>query len=376
MTSSRARQLARLEERGRVSSIPGVQKPHWSAAWRVNASSSRANSGRSASPSTSAPRASASAARKQQEDTGRRRRGRCTRRRPACRTSAWRRSGRDGRAGRRAAAPAARSRERRASVDARAASLIRRACPRSPPAPARCRIQAAQYSSTKRSWYLSARMRSASSCGIGRSSPSVVAIACSRTARSSVIALSTAQRTSSPRRGRRGCEGGRRDAWPSALGDRAALLLLGDQLGRLLEVRDAVGEEDGVVGEELELGRRGAEARSHTEDGAWTIAPTSGRARRSPCGGRSPGGGPRERVVDLDDVVGHDLVERDALALDVDGLAAGGRALTWPSVRSEKPSSARMRQAHATCSRTDCAVAEIVTGAPSAGSRGAGSRRP
>ena len=28
-----------------VSSIPGVQKPHWSAAWRVKASSSRANSG-------------------------------------------------------------------------------------------------------------------------------------------------------------------------------------------------------------------------------------------------------------------------------------------------------------------------------------------
>ena len=45
-----------------VSSIPGVQKPHCSAAWRVNASSSRSNSGRSASPSivvTSRPSASA-----------------------------------------------------------------------------------------------------------------------------------------------------------------------------------------------------------------------------------------------------------------------------------------------------------------------------
>src|SRR5207237_8171657 len=54
-----------------VSSIPGVQNPHCSAACRVKASSSRSNSGRSASPSivvTSAP--DASAARKQHELTG------------------------------------------------------------------------------------------------------------------------------------------------------------------------------------------------------------------------------------------------------------------------------------------------------------------
>src|SRR5207253_7478251 len=47
------------------------QNPHWRAACRVNASSSRSNSGRSASPSivnTSAP--AASAARKQHELTG------------------------------------------------------------------------------------------------------------------------------------------------------------------------------------------------------------------------------------------------------------------------------------------------------------------
>ena len=36
----RARQLARRRAARPVSSIPGVQKPHWSAAWRVNASSS------------------------------------------------------------------------------------------------------------------------------------------------------------------------------------------------------------------------------------------------------------------------------------------------------------------------------------------------
>src|SRR5437868_8195091 len=33
------------------------------------------------------------------------------------------------------------------------------------------------------------------------------------------------------------------------------------------------------------------------------------------------------------------------------------RPLTWPSVRSAYPSSARMRHAHATCSRSDCAIA-------------------
>src|SRR4051812_4117930 len=51
--------------------MPGVQKPHWSAACRVKTSSSRSKSGRSASPSivrTSEP--AASAARKQQELTG------------------------------------------------------------------------------------------------------------------------------------------------------------------------------------------------------------------------------------------------------------------------------------------------------------------
>src|SRR6266849_161843 len=54
-----------------VSSMPGVQKPHWSAAWRVKAASSRSNSGRSARPSivvTSFP--AASTARKQHELTG------------------------------------------------------------------------------------------------------------------------------------------------------------------------------------------------------------------------------------------------------------------------------------------------------------------
>src|SRR2546422_9094081 len=35
----------------------------------------------------------------------------------------------------------------------------------------------------------------------------------------------------------------------------------------------------------------------------------------------------------------------------------GMRPLTWPSVRSAYPSSARMRHAHATCSRSDCAIA-------------------
>ena len=123
---------------------------------------------------------------------------------------------------------------------------------------------------------------------------------------------------------------------PSASATARPCSVLGDQLGRLLEVRDAVGEEDGVVGEQLELGRRRAEG---------------GRVRRMGVDDRAHVGPPRvdlrvedglqvegrRRVVDLDDVVRRDLVERDALALDVDGLAAGGPALTWPSVRSAEP---------------------------------------
>ena len=104
------------------------------------------------------------------------------------------------------------------------------------------------------------------------------------------------------------------------VGDRAALLLLGDQLGRLLEVRDAVGEEDGVVGEELELGRRGAEGghirRMRVDDRAH-VGPSRVDLRVED--GLEVEG--RRRVVDLDDVVRRHLVEREALALDVDGLA-------------------------------------------------------
>src|SRR5207249_6754450 len=60
------------------------------------------------------------------------------------------------------------------------------------------RSHACQYSSTRPSWYLAGYIRRASSSSIGCSSPRVVAIAWRRTARSSVLATSTAQGTSRP----------------------------------------------------------------------------------------------------------------------------------------------------------------------------------
>ena len=107
------------------------------------------------------------------------------------------------------------------------------------------------------------------------------------------------------------------------LRDGTPLLVLRDQLGGLVEDGDAVGEEHRVVGEQLET-----------------------RARRSECGRvrgvavyDSADVGParvdlgmqdglqvqvRRRIVEVDDAVRLDLVQRHALALDVDGLAAGG----------------------------------------------------
>ena len=106
------------------------------------------------------------------------------------------------------------------------------------------------------------------------------------------------------------------------LGDSASLLLLRDQLGRLLEVRDTVGEEHRVVREQLELRSGGAEGRRVRRVGVDDRAHV--RPQRVDLGvdhGLQVQGG--RGVVHLDHVVRPDLVEREALALDVDGVATG-----------------------------------------------------
>ena len=106
-------------------------------------------------------------------------------------------------------------------------------------------------------------------------------------------------------------------------GDPVALVVVDDQIG-VAEPRDAVREQDPVVGQQLEVGRR---------------RPERGRVRRMAVDDRAdvgPGAvdpGVQDglevedgvRVVERDDVLGLDLVERDALALDPD-LAPPDRA--------------------------------------------------
>ncbi len=148
----------------------------------------------------------------------------------------------------------------------------------------RVRIQAAQYSSTKRSWYLSARMRSASSRGIGRSSPSAVAIDCSRTARSSVIELSTAQRTSTSATTTPWFRRMTARRWPSASATArpcSSSVISSDVSSKY---GDAVGEQDCVVREQLELGGRRAEGGRVGGMGVDDGADVWPRAHRSPCG--------------------------------------------------------------------------------------------
>jgi len=106
------------------------------------------------------------------------------------------------------------------------------------------------------------------------------------------------------------------------LGHRAGLLGLGDELRRLLEGADPVGEEDGVVGQHLELrlggGEGGGVGRMPVHDGAHVGAPAVDlrvehrlqvhvrRGRRAAVA-----------EVELDDVVRLHLVQGHPLALYV-----------------------------------------------------------
>ena len=106
--------------------------------------------------------------------------------------------------------------------------------------------------------------------------------------------------------------------------DAVALVVVDDQV-RVAEPRDAVREQDPVVGQHLEVGRRRAER---------------GRVRRMAVDDRAdvrPGAvdaGVEDglevqdgvRVVERDDVLRLDLVERDALALDPDLAVRTARA--------------------------------------------------
>ena len=160
----------------------------------------------------------------------------CRRRRPGRRTSASRRSGRGGRAGSRAAAPAARPRARPCSPLTRQLESHPSACPRplQRAEPARTRPPSTRRRTrpgTSPASSCSARPRARSAAA----SPSVAAIDCSRTARSSVTRRQhgpghvladdehavVAQQDGPARAERRG--------------DGRALLGVGDQLGRVLE---------------------------------------------------------------------------------------------------------------------------------------------
>ena len=178
-----------------VSSIPGVQKPHWRAAWRVKASSSLANSSCSARPRRSAL-----------GSLPRPRRGSSRRTRPPSTSTVHvphtcisherlapvspSRS-----RARRAAAPEARSRGPSASFDLELGPSFPEACRGRRRLSGRCgsrRPSTRPRSDPGTCRHASAPRRSRH----GRSSPNPVAIACSLTARSSVIELRTAQRTS------------------------------------------------------------------------------------------------------------------------------------------------------------------------------------
>jgi hypothetical protein len=100
-------------------------------------------------------------------------------------------------------------------------------------------------------------------------------------------------------------------------GDGRPLLGGHDQVGRLVEASNPVGEEDGVVRQQLEVGVRGRErgrVRGMAVDDRADVRAGSVHLgvedRLEMKVGRA--------VTELDDVLRLDLVERDALALDED----------------------------------------------------------
>ena len=106
------------------------------------------------------------------------------------------------------------------------------------------------------------------------------------------------------------------DSAPAAerRGDPVALVIVDDQI-RVVEPADALGEQDAVVGEEREIGC------GRTEGGRVGGMPVDDCADVLSCpvyAGVQHGLEVEDRVgvVERDDVVGFDLVERDALPLD------------------------------------------------------------
>ncbi len=364
--------------------MPGVQKPHWSAAWRVKASSSRANSGRSASPSIVSHLAALGVGREEAAGADR--------------------------------APVDEHRAGAADLDV--AGALRAGEPElvaqdveqqllrldladdgAPltlsssltPAPSVARAHAAPHatppSTRRRSASLvllgaqSARRRSARDRAA--SSPSVAAIAWSRTARSSVTAREhgpadvladdddavVAQQDGpavAERLARR----------------RAPCVRVGDQLGVSSKTRDAVGEEDRVVGQQLELRPSSRRARSRRAGGRGRPRRRRAARGRPRCGGPSRGAGasPSGSSRSTDDVLGSTSSSATPLRLiQIVSPPAGRGADVARASGRRSPPAARMRQAQATCSRSRLRASRDrlpSLGAPSAGSRGGGSRRP
>ncbi len=204
------------------------------------------------------------------------------------------------------------------------------------------RTQAAQYSSRNRSWYFWGRSTAAESAGMGRPVPSEAQMDWKRTARSRVTAVSTAQRTSSPAMTTPWLRSRHARREPRAAATGAALARLRDQRRALVVDTQAVGEQDRIVGQELErrVGRtqRRAVQRVPVDDRVHVVAGTVDLGmhhRFQVVVGRRQGA--RVVQVERDDVAWLDLVERDTLALDPDGPAAWLAAADVPERQVDVP---------------------------------------
>ena len=160
--------------------------------------------------------------------------------------------------------------------------------------------------------------------------PSAAAIDWKRTARSSVAAVSTAQRRSLPTTSTPWLRSSTARSAAQRPGHGGALLGRGDQVGRLVVARPARRRTARRRGSAAPAAPRSRPARSRTAGGR-------GRPPRRPAGPGRPrcaamvsrwmsaglAAARRAVQVDLDDVLGLDLLQRHALALDQDGVAAG-----------------------------------------------------